>query len=197
MNWLTRFLGLTIKAPQSPRAPEPSPRPDPQTDPDFAHRVHAIAWDLLDEAYNGTRVFRPWATLNVPTSLIELASPVHEIAMNGCDSLQSVLTHQHVWLSRAMLPAFPFIMEVFERADDKLRIEILHIFAGCARVGFRTPTGWPDWVVSIREELRARLSLFQDLTTHSEPDLSDLAQLIVEILESGREDEMETPTPIR
>jgi hypothetical protein len=194
MNWLARFLGLTIKAPQAPRAPNSPPRPDPRTAPDFVRRVHAIAWDHLDEAYNGTRVVRSWPTFNVPLSLIELASPVREIAMDGCDSLQSDLTHQHVWLSRAMLPAFPFIMEVFERADDKLRIEILHILAGCARTGFRTASGWPDWVGSIREELRARLSLFQSLTTHPEPDLSDLAQLIVEILESGREDEMETPT---
>ncbi len=79
------------------------------------------------------------------SSLLDLASSDHDAAMKATHALWCGLCHQHAYISSAALPAYPFILEVLDSANDDLAVEILDILLGfgLANGGLRTsPYEW-------------------------------------------------------
>ena len=93
--------------------------------PAFAERIAAVDWTAFHTAYGRAD--------DVPNQLLRLASSDKATALKASHDLWCGLCHQHVQIGTAALPAFPFILEVMEAADDALVYEILDIILGFAK----------------------------------------------------------------
>ena len=155
----------------------------------FAQRIGAVDWTAFHTAYGRAD--------GVPNQLLQLASPDKAMALKASDELSSGLCHQHVQVGSAALPAFPFILEVMEAADDALEYEILDIILGLAKgvnrkrhVDFRKSIGReplpdPEWVIALRGLLVNAADRFKALGAHSNADVAESAHSILQELSAG------------
>ena len=145
-------------------------------------RLNAIPWAEFSTAYG--------SALKVPDQLRRLASREEQTSLAASHELWCGLCHQHAYVSSAALPALPFILDVLNRAGDKLTIEILDIifgFACCTK-----PSGepiQPKWIDELRSRVVAERPRFKALATHQNHELADFAQRILsELAESANAD---------
>ena len=148
-----------------------------QTRNDFTDRLNNIEWSAYQTAYG--------PAVDVPKQLARLSSPDHSGAMAASHDLWSGLCHQKVQLGTAAVPALPFIMEVLDRADDQLTIEILDILDGMA-IGTK-PDFWqmgkvPCYALQLREPLQAELPRFRGLKDSAHEEIQHFASSIVDAL---------------
>jgi hypothetical protein len=144
---------------------------------DFDERLNRIDWSAYETAYG--------PAVNVPKQLARLASPDHSEAMAASHDLWCGLCHQKVQLGTAAVPALPFIIEVLDRADDRLTIEILDILDGMA-IGTK-PDFWrmgkvPSYALQLRQDLQAELPRFRGLTNSAHEEIQHFASSIVDAL---------------
>ncbi|WP_422931854.1 hypothetical protein [Singulisphaera sp. PoT] len=148
-------------------------------DATFKERLEAIDWNQYHTAYG--------SAVKVPGQLLQLANG-GEVAMAASHELWCGLCHQHAYVSSAALPALPFILEVFDRADEALTVEIVDIllgFASCTRP--EDNRGAPPWIGELRQGVAAVLPRLRGLASHPNEDLAALAGLAVENLEGADE----------
>ena len=143
---------------------------------DFEQRLHQINWAAYETAYGQAN--------NIPMELARLAGDDHDAAMDASHQLWCGLCHQHAYISSAALPAYPFIVEVLDTANDELAVEILDILTGFAFRSTRGPDGSSpvEWECNLRKQLRDQLPQFQALAKHHNVDVADFAKKIVENL---------------
>jgi hypothetical protein len=157
--------------------------------PAFAERITAVDWTAFHTAYGRAD--------DVPDQLLRLASPDKATAFKASHDLWCGLCHQHVRLGTAALPAFPFILEVLECADDALVDEILDMILGFAKgvnrkryldfqkcVG-RDPMPDPKWVIKLRALLVNEADRFRALGAHPNADIAESANAILQELSAG------------
>jgi hypothetical protein len=157
--------------------------------PAFAERIAAVDWPAFHTAYGRAD--------DVPNQLLRLASPDKATALKASHELWCGLCHQHVQVGTAALPALPFILEVMQAADEALVYEILDIILGFAKgvsrkryVDFqkalrREPQPDPEWVIALRTLLVNEADRFRVLGTHSNSDIAESANSIVQELSAG------------
>lgn len=134
-------------------------------------RVNNISWHKYSTAYG--------PATSVPPQLIRLASDNLDDAKTASHELWCGLCHQHAYLSSAAMPALPFLLEILERSDDIISIEILDILLGFARCSSIQNDRNPDWLIKINSELCSELSRFTQLTLSSNQDISYFATEII------------------
>ncbi len=143
---------------------------------DFISRIAAVDWAACETAYG--------VATDVPGQLIKLASSDRPQVMDAAHHLWCGLCHQHAYISSAALPAFPFIVEILDNADDDLAVEILDIlvgFAVCSTLGPDGPS--PDhWKRVLRQKLQLMSPRFKTLVEHHNEYISSFAEMIVESL---------------
>jgi hypothetical protein len=144
--------------------------------PDYADRIGAIDWTTYHTAYGRAD--------GVASQLLDLASSDHDAAMKATHALWCGLCHQHADISSAALPAYPFILEVLDSANDDLAVEILDILLGFAYCSTRGPEGPSpnEWERELRGKLRQQLPRFVALAKHPNELISYFAEEIVENL---------------
>jgi hypothetical protein len=107
--------------------------------------------------------------------------------MRASHDLWCGLCNQHAYVSSAALPALPFILEILDRAEEALTVEILDIllgFATCTRPEGAQST--PLWVSELRDRVGVLLPRLRVLAEHPNDDIADFAQLIIEDLSIGQ-----------
>lgn len=157
--------------------------------PAFADRIAAVDWTAFYTAYGRAD--------DVPSQLLRLASPHKATALNACHELWCGLCHQHVQIGTAALPALPFILEVMQVSDESLVYEILDIILGFAKgvnrkrhgdfqksLG-RAPQPDPEWVIALRAILLDEAQRFRAIHSHSNPEIAELADSILQELSAG------------
>jgi len=143
---------------------------------DYSSRVDSIDWNSYETAYG--------KATKVPHQLIKLASDNHKMAMQASHELWCGLCHQHAYISSAAEPAYIFLKEILEKANEELRIELLDIFAGFAECSSPNhPEGNGELQISIRTLLKKDVQLFTKLRQLEGED--GFAEFIVEELESN------------
>jgi hypothetical protein len=156
-------------------------------DSTFANRVKAIDWTAYHTAYGRAD--------GVPDQLLLLTSTDRSKALKASHELWCGLCHQHVQIGTAALPAFSFLLEVLEVADEDLAAEILDILVGFALgTNRKRSIDWqkacgrdvslpePAWVASLRLRLLAEVPRFRKLSEHANADIADPARRILEEL---------------
>jgi hypothetical protein len=155
----------------------------------FADRIAAVEWTAFHTAYGRAD--------DVPNQLLRLASPDKAMALKASHELWCGLCHQHVQVGTAALPALPFILEVMQAANEPLVYEILDIILGFAKgvsrkrhVDFqkalgREPQPDPEWVIALRTRLVNESDRFRMLGTHSNSDIAESANAILQELSVG------------
>jgi hypothetical protein len=144
---------------------------------DFEERLNRIDWSAYQTAYG--------RAVNVPKQLLRLASSNHSEAMAASHDLWCGLCHQKVQLGTAAVPALPFIMEVLDRADDELSVEILDILDGMAigtKADFWRMGKVPDYALQLRQALQAELARFRGLKKSAREEIQHFASSIVDAL---------------
>ena len=143
---------------------------------DFAERVDAIDWSAFATAYG--------SATDVGAKLKRLASGHRATAMAASHDLWSSLCHQHAYISSAALPAFPFLLELLNKADAEVTIEVLDMFVGfatCSTLEDGSPSPL-EWQRELRQHLIAALPRFIKLARHSDSEVSGFAETLVENL---------------
>jgi hypothetical protein len=141
----------------------------------FVRRLNAINWPNYQTAYG--------PATKVPGQLVRLASKYEKEAIAASHDLWCGLCHQHAYISSASLPALPFILNVLDRANAELSIEILDILLGFASCTVaESEINRPVWVGELRERLREELPRFKHLAGHANKDIADFSQRIIEVL---------------
>jgi hypothetical protein len=146
------------------------------TDQDFRKRLNDIDWTQFQTAYGRAD--------DVPAELLRVASADHSIAMKATHKLWCGLCHQHAYISSAALPALPFILDVLDRANDDLTVEILDILTGfaiCSTLGPQGPSP-NEWERNLRDKMRSELPRFNALINHRNELVAGFAERIVENL---------------
>jgi hypothetical protein len=155
----------------------------------FAERINAVDWTAFHTAYGRAD--------DVPNQLLGLASADKATALKASHELGCGLCHQHVQVGTAALPAFPFMVEVMQAAEDALVYEILDIILGFAkglnrkrrveylkRLG-RDPLPDPPWVMALRALLVNETNGFRVLAANANADIAELADSILQELSAG------------
>jgi hypothetical protein len=143
----------------------------------FNQRLARIEWSSYRTAYG--------PAVDVPSQLSRLVSTDHAKAMAASHDLWCGLVHQKVQLGTAALPALPFILEVLDRADEALTVEVMDIIDGMA-IGTK-PDFWkmdnvPGWALQLRQALQADLPRFLKLKDSTNEHIRYFASSIVEAL---------------
>lgn len=152
-------------------------RPDIQSD--FVHRVFKIRWWLYWTAYD-----LAW---QVPLHLVQLASNDKVTAERAAFDLGNELCHQHVQLTAAAGPAFPFIVEALNNANEDVLLEGLYIMLGFAKLtnlahirACNGPTAaLPKWANVLRHGLVQQLPRFNVMAASDSEDLRTYATKII------------------
>jgi len=152
----------------------------------FEERIAAVDWANYDTAYGRTD--------EIPNQLLRLASRDKPTALKASHDLWCALCHQHVQVATAALPALPFLLEVLATADELLAPEILDIILGFAKgvnrqrrseylaaLG-RKAYSDPEWVIELRARLGNESGRFTELGSHSNANIAELANSIVQEL---------------
>lgn len=142
----------------------------------FEQRIDEIDWAAYSTAYGPADM--------VPIQLKQLASDDHAISMSASHELWAGLCHQHAYISSAAPLAFPFILEVFETANEDLSVEILDILDGFAVCSIPNAIKGltEEWEEQIRHLLIEQLPRFQGLAQHKNEWIAEFAQHIIESL---------------
>ena len=133
-------------------------------------RLNDIRWSEYKTAYGSAEI--------VETQLARLSSENLEVAMKASHDLWCGLCHQHAYVSSAASPAFPFLMEVFNKAGEKLKVELLDIFLGFAVCLKRSETHEP-WEADLLKVLHANAQIFKNAQASENEDISSFADEII------------------
>jgi hypothetical protein len=147
--------------------------------PMFEQRLQAIAWCDFDTAYG--------PAVSVPDQLRRLAGQNRTEALAATHDLWCGLCHQHVQVGSAALPALPFLLEVMDRADRDITVELLDILLGFAlgvslqraedfhlSLGRHAPAE-ERWVAELRAALLGEVTRFRRLAASSDVSVAELA----------------------
>lgn len=142
--------------------------------------MNAIDWPSFDTAYG--------PATRVPVYLAALWSPDATKRLDAAHDLWCSLCHQRAYVSRAALPAWPFLVRAFDHAlaqtDDALIAERLDIFLGFAQcTTARRGVTRPAWMTELREGVRAEHARFDALRASTAPDVADLARSVLAALD--------------
>lgn len=149
----------------------------------FEQRLDSVAWCDFGTAYG--------SAVNVPVQLRNLAGTDRKAAMNATHKLWCELCHQDVQVGSAALPALPFLLEVLDRADRDIKIELLDILLGITlgvnqqRVNDlhqsldRNALPEERWLTDLRDALLAELPRFRHLATSLDNDVAYFAERIL------------------
>ena len=146
---------------------------------DYVDRVLAIEWASLKSAYGSAADVGPW--------LVELTSTDWEKAFHASHMLWCSLCHQHAFISPAAEQAFPFLVEIAKRADERLLVELLDILCGFALRSEPLGDGIPvagEWVRSIRAGLVKEIPWFKSLQTSTNSDVISFVSSILATLDA-------------
>jgi len=148
--------------------------------PTFEQRLSAIAWGDYHTAYG--------PAVKVPDQLRRLAGSDRKAAMDATHDLWCGLCHQHVQVGSAAAPALPFLLEVLDRADRDMTVELLDILLGFALgvnwqrvVEFQRALGREApleerWSADLRAGLLAEVPRFRRLAASPDEDVADFAR---------------------
>jgi len=145
---------------------------------DFQARIASVQWGDYQTAYGNATI--------VSGQLMRLGSSDLHTALNACNELWLGLCHQHAYVSSAALPACPFMLEVFDVAEDSLRVELLDIFLGfvtCTHPKFALF----DWQNELHAMMRNEVPRFRELCNHPNSDIVEIAELILESFETSQQ----------
>lgn len=134
--------------------------------------IQEIDWGQYQTAYG--------VATDVPGQLMRLFSSDQEEAMQASHELWCGLCHQHVFISSAALPTWPFLVKAFSLADNKLTIELLDIVSGLALC--TEGDDLLDWQRELRHAMIAESVLFITLIKHPHEEISAWAQSICKSL---------------
>ena len=143
---------------------------------DFVDRVAAVKWQDYETAYGNAAV--------VERQLRNLVSSDHDTAMTATHDLWCGLCHQHAYVSSAALPACPLLLEVFDATTDLIRVELMDIFLGFVSCTHPQHTTL-DWQYELHALMTAELPRFRELANHSNSDIVDFAELILESFDAA------------
>jgi len=155
---------------------------------DWTKRLNGIDWPQYQTAYG--------EATPVKSQLQRLRSDDEEEQMSASHDLWCGLCHQHVQIGSAALPALPFLIEFFESANDRLKVELLDIFLGLAITSnpnrieqFAAALGNAPvrlhWIEEVRLGLIGILPLIIPLKKHTNQDIAMFATSIVDELAEG------------
>jgi len=108
-----------------------------------------------------------------------------KVVLDATHKLWCSLCHQYAYVIHSALPAYDFLMYGLLNLDDYVKVEILDIlrgFASCTNHHVYVATSWK---YQLREKLRGDYTIFQKLSTHSDEDISGLANDICEALDNS------------
>ena len=134
--------------------------------------VTLIDWTGFDTAYR--------APETVPLDLRLLLLGSHQQALDAAHRLWCGLCHQHVYMSSAAEPAYPFLMLGLRESAPLVQIEILDILVGFAVCSH------PDLPFSMRvlDRLREDRATFGLLREGPHSELVEFADSLCTILDS-------------
>jgi hypothetical protein len=151
----------------------------PQTS--IEYRVHQIEWANYQTANGDAQ--------GIPLQICALASDNDEIALKAAHQLWSGLCHQHAYLSSAALPSYPFLLEILDKANSKLSVEILDIFRGfssCSIPNFpKQSKDELEWRNEIRRQLIRDAEIFERLIDNDDECISGFACDIISDIQSN------------
>ena len=138
--------------------------------------INQTNWCEYDTAYGSAgRTDSEYA--NIPKNLQQLFSKDKEQSMLATHHLWCSLCHQHAYVSSAALPAYEVIFYGLETLDDKLKVEILDIFAGFAVCTDKKSP--PDsWEGQLRAKLVRDKPVFQELMSNPNESIAYFAEMI-------------------
>ncbi|NJK45432.1 MAG: hypothetical protein HC933_15205 [Pleurocapsa sp. SU_196_0] len=139
---------------------------------DFETRLNSIDWAQFETAYG--------AATRVPEFIRQLWAVDEKAVFQATHQLWCGLCHQHVFVSSAALPAFPFLLDALLCGSDAMKEEIMDIFLGFARCTSRSAEA--EWERCLRLELQENSHHFRVLTTHSNVEIADFASWTLEEL---------------
>jgi predicted RNase H-like HicB family nuclease len=139
---------------------------------DVETRLNSIDWTQFETAYG--------AATRVPEFIRQLWSSDEKVAFEATHQLWCGLCHQHVFVSSAALPAFPFLLDALLFGSDAMKEELMDIFLGFARCTSRSTEA--EWERRLRLELQVNSHHFRVLTTHSNVEIADFASWTLEEL---------------
>jgi len=144
----------------------------------FEDRVNSVDWSNFETAYGNAE--------GVGELLIELSLSKKKVAMDASHQLWCGLCHQHAYISSAAQPAFPFLIELLVEQDDELKIEILDILVGfstCLNSEKNNPE-IESWKLSLYNDMISTITVFRNLTTSKNENISEFAKSIIVDLET-------------
>jgi hypothetical protein len=159
------------------------------------NRLNAIAWPTFGTAYG--------PAIKVPDQLRRLAGSDKKDALRASHELWCGLCHQHAQVGSAALPALPFLLEVLDRGDRDLTVNLLDMLVGFAlgcnrkleavywHSEGKTVPPEPEWQMKLRDALNAELPRFLQLATSSDKEIEEFAKWIVTELEENHEQSTE------
>jgi hypothetical protein len=155
-------------------------------EPTFEERLRAVAWSDYWTAYG--------PAIKVPDQLRRLVGPDPKESLAASSDLWGGLCHQHAYVSSAALPALPFILDVLDRAEGQLVVELLDIlwgFAVCTRPGAVSTGPWSDptatdWAAKLRAGVATARPRLAALATHPNEEVADFTRAVLQELDVSR-----------
>lgn len=144
---------------------------------EFARRVRAVDWSPFWTAYGHAHKQSSYGA--IPDLLIQLSSKDDKDALRASHALWASLCHQEIRSSPAALPAMPFLLEAFDRANAGLRFELLELFKGFAVCSERNNAD--AWSSAIIRTLRDARERFEPLVDSAEEDTRYFSSEILRI----------------
>lgn len=144
-------------------------------------KIEQVNWADFETAYGN-------AEKTIPLYLKNLFCSDTEIAMDATHQLWCSLCHQHAFISSASLPAYNILKIGLLQLNDDLKIELLDIFQGFAYCSSPTFNNFEraDWEMQLRERLFADITLFEELASHTNEDISGFADNILGSLSTDK-----------
>lgn len=138
-------------------------------------QIKSIKWKKYKTAYGVAK--------DVPKDLIDLFSPNLDIACHALFNLETKLCHQHVFVSSAAVPAFPFILEALD-SNNELTVDILELLLGFARCTCpKRKLENEDWVNEIWANVANEKSRFEKYMKSDVKDIREYAELLLTHIE--------------
>lgn len=145
--------------------------------------IDLVDWSQYETAYGNAAEQEAYCC--VPRELKQLFTGDFQSSMEATHRLWCGLCHQHVYLSSAALPAYPFLLYGLEHLEDSLKVEILDILTGFAVCTSREDLGWQR---TLRSHLIEDLPCFENLISHKNEDIAEFVQDIVAYLKNPGEE---------
>lgn len=150
---------------------------------EIRHEVDKINWADFNTAYGNAKD-------TIPFYLKNLFCADKQVSMDATHQLWCSLCHQHAYISTAALPSYDILKIGLLTLDEKLKIELLDIFQGfseCTSDKYFAAVKQPpsDWEQELKQKMILDLAIFNELTKHTDEEISAFAFKIVDDLTSA------------